>query len=262
MTRPIALLLALAIAIPATAAAEVAGVSEFMIQRPATIGARLAPGAGSLLAQRTIEREWGPSDDSVYVVLDIPGLKSEALATSLSAIIPGAGQLYSQEGSGWLFAAIEAAGWGGWFWYRHDGRRLRDEAATLAGSPDDPASAWSFDRWATTSGSDPGAIAALYAGDREAFYNAIASDPRYASGWADADERAAFGAMRIRSDARLTRARTVETALWFNHLIAAVDALRAARFHNLPLRQNLGIRIGGSGAHGRPSMAVALETRF
>ena len=33
----------------------------------------LAPRAS---AQRVIDREWGPSEDSVYVEVDVPGLKS------------------------------------------------------------------------------------------------------------------------------------------------------------------------------------------
>lgn len=258
MSRTLAIGILLAMVVPGVSSAAATG---FTVSGPPP-GMRLGNGllSGTLLAQRTIDRDWGPSDDSVYVEVDIPGLKSEALATSLSAMLPGAGQLYSQEGSGWFFAAIEAAGWGSWMWYRRDARRLHDDAAGLAGPPSNPASAWSFDRWATASESDPGAIAALYAADPEAFYNAIASDPRYVSGWANPDDRTAFSSLRIRSDVRLAHSRSVATVLWFNHLIAAVDALRAARFHNLPLRQNVGIRIGGTGR--RPAMAVALEARF
>jgi len=43
-------------------------------------------------AQRTIEREWGPSEDSVYVETDVPGWRSEGLALGLSAAVPGLGQ--------------------------------------------------------------------------------------------------------------------------------------------------------------------------
>ena len=41
------------------------------------------------LAQRVIEREWGPSEDSVYVVVDVPGWREEAYAMGLSAAAPG-----------------------------------------------------------------------------------------------------------------------------------------------------------------------------
>ena len=215
-----------------------------------------------LLAQRVIDREWGPSDDSIYVELELPGWKSEPLAALLSAGLPGAGQHYVGERRAWLFAAVEAAGWGGWWWYRHDAGRLRDEAAGLAGPPDDPASGWSFERWSSVTQDDPAALAALYAADREAFFNSIASDPRYLAGWETPEARAEFGALRIRSDFRLSRSRTYATGLWLNHLVAALDALRAARFHNLPLSRNLGLRIDGRMRRGGAGFAMALERAF
>ncbi len=215
-----------------------------------------------VLAQRVIDREWGPSDDSVYVELDLPGWKSEPLAASFSAVLPGAGQLYVGAKSGWVFAALEVAGWGGWWWYRHDARRLRSEAAGLAGVPEDLASGWSFERWSSATEGDPGEIAALYAADREAFYNTIASDPRYLAGWEDGDARARFGSLRIRSDLRLNRSRVYATGLWLNHVVAAVGALRAARFRNLPLSDELDLRLGGGMHRGGAAVAVALERRF
>ena len=215
-----------------------------------------------MLAQRVIDREWGPSDDSIYVELELPGWKSEPLAALLSAGLPGAGQRYVGERRAWLFAAVEAAGWGGWWWYRHDARRLREQAAGLAGPPDDPASGWSFERWSSATQDDPAAIAALYAADREAFFNSIASDPRYLAGWETPEARMEFGSLRIRSDVRLSRARTYATGLWLNHLVAALDALRAARFHNLPLSHDLGLRIDGRRRRGGAGVAVALERAF
>lgn len=219
-------------------------------------------GSERVLAQRVIDREWGLPDDSVYVELDVPGWKSEPLAASLSAVLPGAGQMYAGEGRGWVFAAVEAAGWGGWWWYRHDARRLRDDAAGVAGRPDDPSSGWSFERWAAASEGDPSEIAALYAADREAFYNAIAADPRYVSGWANADALAQFSSLQTRSDLRLGRSRLVSTGLWLNHLIAAVGALRAARFHNMPLSRRTGVKFDGRMDRRGPAVAVALQRVF
>jgi hypothetical protein len=218
--------------------------------------------ADGLLAQRVIDRDWGPSDDSVYVEVDVPGWKSEPLAATLSAVLPGAGQVYAGQGNGWVFAAAEAAGWGGWLWYRHDARRLRDEAGGVAGAPDDPASGWSFERWATATEGDPSQIAALYAADPESFYNSIASDPRYLAGWEDGGARTRFSSLRIRADQRLGRSRIYSTGLWLNHLISAVNALRAARFNNMPLSRTVGLRFNGRMEHGAPNVAVALVRRF
>jgi len=215
-----------------------------------------------ILAQRTIYREWGPSDDSVYVEVEVPGWKSEPLAATLSAIVPGAGQQYVGENNGWMFAAIEVAGWGGWWWYRHDAGRLRNEAAALAGPPDDPASAWSFDRWAAVTQEDPTDLATLYRIDTESFYQSIASDPRFAAGWSSDEQRAEFMSVRGRADSRLSRSRLYSTGLWINHLVSAVTALRAARFHNMPLSRTLGMRFDGRVRRGNPEVAVALEHRF
>ena len=215
-----------------------------------------------VLAQRVIDREWGPSDDSVYVEVDLPNWKSEPLAASLSAMLPGAGQLYVGNRSGWMFTALEAAGWGGWWWYRHDGRRLRRDAAGLAGAPEDPASGWSFERWSLATEGDATEIAALYAADREAFYGAIVSDPRYLAGWENEATRTRFGSLRIRSDLRLSRSRAFVAGLWVNHLIAAVGALRAARFHNLPMTEDLGLRLDAGMQRGRPTVSLALERKL
>lgn len=222
----------------------------------------LAAVGSGMLAQRTIDREWGLSDDSMYVEVDVPGLKSEALATSLSAILPGAGQLYVGEKSGWLFAALEAAGWGGWWWQRREADRLNRDAEGVAGVPDDPASGWSFQRWADATEGDPAALAALYSADREAFYNAIASDPAYGAGWSNPDAQVEFSALRARADTRRESARLYATALWLNHIVAAVDALRATRFHNLPLRENLRVRVGSRGTYARPGVTMAVEVKF
>jgi hypothetical protein len=254
-----AILFAATLMMPPTAGAT---ASAPAVSRLAFRHAGVMAGPDGVLAQRVIDHEWGLPDDSVYVEVDVPGWKSEPLAASLSALLPGAGQMYAGEGRGWVFAAVEAAGWGGWWWYRHDARRLRDDAAGVAGRPDDPASGWSFERWTSATDGDPSQIAALYAADREAFFNAIAADPGYASGWANADALAQFSSLHSRADVRLGRSRLFSTGLWFNHLIAAVGALRAARFHNLPLSRAIGVKVDGGMDRRGPTVALALERKF
>ena len=63
------------------------------------------------LAQRSIDREWGLSDDSTYATVDVPGWKSEGLAFTMSAVLPGTGQLYVGEDSGWYYMIAEAVLW-------------------------------------------------------------------------------------------------------------------------------------------------------
>lgn len=256
------MLLALALFSAAGASADVGAPPSL---ESARLGFRHLEGVGRpqlILAQRAIDREWGPSDDSIYVEVELPGWKSEPLAAALSAGVPGAGQFYVGDGGGWVYATLEVAGWGGWWWYRHDAGRLRDLAAAVAGVPDDPASGWSFERWAEATQGDPAEMAGLYQVDREAFFNLIASDSRFLAGWSSADARSEFGVLRIRADARLGRSRAFSTGLWLNHLVAAVNALRAARFHNMPLSRQIGVRIEGGVRRGSPTLAVALERKF
>jgi len=212
-----------------------------------------------VLAQRVIDREWGPSDDSVYVEVDVAQWKSGFLAASLSAALPGAGQSYVGQRGGWMFTAAEAAGWGGWWWFRHEGRRLRRDAAGLVGAPDVAASGWSFERWSAATDGDATEITSLYAADRDAFYDTIVLDPRYLAGWGSDEVRARVGALRSRSDLRLGRSRTFVAALWINHVVAAMGALRAARIHNVPLSPALGLRVNAGMRSGEPAFSMALE---
>lgn len=259
-----AIVMALALVVPGAAQAAFDPLQSESFEA-ARLGFRRVEGIEHpdlILAQRVIDREWGPSDDSIYVEVELPGWKSEPLAALLSAGLPGAGQRYVGENSAWVYSALEVAGWGGWWWYRRDAGKLRDQAAGVAGIPDDPASGWSFERWAQATQGNPAEIATLYQLDREAFFNSIASDPRYLAGWATADERSAFGTLRIRADSRLGRSRAFSTGIWLNHLVAAVNALRAARFHNMPLSRRVGVRIDGGMHRGSPTFEVALTGKF
>lgn len=214
-----------------------------------------------VLAQRTIEREWTTHEDP-NAAKAIPGWRSEPAALGLSAAVPGAGQLFIGERSGFLFALAEAAGWVGYFMWRHDANDLRDQSETVAGAPDDPQSGWSFDRWAAVSQGDPSELRALYAADREAFYDLIGRDSRYQAGWVDGGTQQRFGDLRDRSNHQLRRSKFAGGALWVNHLVAAADALRAARIQNLPLRRNLDLKASGGWNGGQPALRLAVESHF
>ena len=217
-----------------------------------------------LLAQRVIEREWGLSDDSIYVERDVAQWRSEPGAMLMSAVLPGAGQAYANApGRGMWFALAEAIGWTARILLRRSGDQVREEAAAFAGSPVDSVSAWSFARWAAATDMDPQELQSLYAADPEAFYDMIASDPRLFSGWGDGEAgRARFEELRATSDRRLHGARFSESVLWVNHVIAAVDALRAARVHNLKLSPSLGLDVRGGWHRGRPELSAAIVRRF
>jgi len=217
-----------------------------------------------VLAQRTIDRQWGTSEDSVYKVIEIPAWRGEGTAMVLSAAIPGLGQAYVGDRSGVWYALAEATGWVARLWWRHRADDLRADAERYAGSPDDPGSAWSFERWSAATSQSSAELRALYAADRESFYALIGSDPRYIGGWSGdpAATRSTFADLRAHSDERLKTARYAETGLWLNHVASAVEALRAARLHNIPLRPDLDLKLNGAWHGGRPSLVAALERRF
>ena len=273
----LAALLALAVA---PARAEGCAPLEFTIAAPAPVtpadsGPALAPrivvaapadGAPvRILAQRALDRDWGPPA-GVTPPAPPPGLVSEGRALALSAALPGAGQLYAQQMSGLWFALAEVAGWSTHWFFTREADKERDRANSFVGAPADTGSAWSFDRWANAGpGRDPGTLQALYVGDRDAFYNLIVRDPSYLDGWRGPqpqDTRADFQHLRDLSDGETDRARWSERALWFNHLTAAFDALRAARIHNLPIRRNYELQLKSSWHRGEPTVTAALERRF
>lgn len=217
-----------------------------------------------VLAQRVISRDWGASDESTYVEVSVPDWKSEGWAMALSGVVPGAGQSYLGESSALLFALVEI---GGWVARRHFDSRdevLRQEAAVFRGNPEDSSAVWSFDRWARNTGGDPTGIRTLYEQDPGEFDVRIARDPTYTAGWATGpvppqDE---FRNYLDRADGMLARKRYATTGIWLNHLASAFDAMRTARMHNIPLQQDLRIRVKTSWRSGAPAIRASLERKF
>src|SRR6185503_7194787 len=98
-------------------------------------------------AQRTIDRQWTSTSDPDHPQR-IPDWRSEPAAVALSAALPGAGQLYSGERSGYVFALAEAVGWVTLVVLKNDSEDLRDDAGNVAGTPTESSSGWSAERWA------------------------------------------------------------------------------------------------------------------
>ena len=216
-----------------------------------------------LLAQRTIDRDWGQSDDSVYVEVDVPGWRSEMLAAGLSAVIPGTGQAYAGDAKrGFWFLLAEVAGWAAHQVYRKRGEEIGDAATFFAGDPADSTSNWSFSRWTQATDDNSVEIVALYQADRDVFYDLIATDPRYFAGWTGEGSRAHFEATRKVADDRNRYARYAGTLLWLNHVVAAVDAFRSARLNNMKLRPDMSLRVKGGWRRGGPNVSAVIERRF
>ena len=215
-----------------------------------------------LLAQRVIERQWGPSEDSLYVEVDVPEWRSEGMAAALSAAVPGAGELYAGDRRGIWFALAEVVGLTTHLVMRDRGHKLQDEAAHIAGAPADSSSGWSFRRWSRATGQDSSSMVALYAADRQAFYDLIANDERYVAGWNGLSAQSSFADFRRHGDDRLRMGRYAAMGMWVNHVVSAVDALRLAHLHNLPLRRNLDLRVRAGWRRGSPEGMAVLVRRF
>lgn len=218
-----------------------------------------------IFAQRVIDREWGPSEDSVYVEMEIPQWRSEGAAMGLSAALPGLGQAYAgNRRRGLWFALAEAVGWASRQIYRSRGDELAEEAVAFVGTPERSGSAWSFDRWTATNSDERNELERLYQADRQAFYDRIAEDPRYLSGWSGdpLETRRDFGGLLRVSNDRLRYARYASMALWINHVASAVDALHATRLHNVSLAPGLGLKLKGGWRSGGPQLRAAVERKF
>jgi len=217
------------------------------------------------LAQRTIDRNWGLSEDSTYKTVDVPGYKSEGWAMMMSAALPGTGQLYVGESSGWIFLAAEVLGWTGHYLVHDRAQSLSGDAANYVGDPTDSSSTWSFARYASVSGADASQLETLWNHDRDAFYQAIATDTRYKDGFKGPDPVSTFSTyagIRQSSQDRFQQVHYLDVALLLNHVVAAFDALRAARAHNLPLQRNMDLKLGGGLSHGQPTFHATLTRRF
>jgi len=217
------------------------------------------------LAQRTIDRDWGISDDSTYKVVDIPGYKSEGWAMMMSAALPGTGQLYVGESSGWYFLLAEVVGWTGHYLVHDRAQKLSGDAATFVGNPTDSSSTWSFARYAAVTGTQATQMETLWNQDRDAFYQALATDTRFKDGFAGPDPIATYSQYQgIREDSqnRFQQVHYLDVALLLNHVVSAVDALRAARAHNVPLQRNMDLKLGANLNHGQPEFHATLTRRF
>lgn len=178
-------------------------------------------------------------DDSVTNPAPI---RSPRLSFVLSAILPGAGQLYNGSQRGYLFLALEATSW----FVR--GSYLDAADRKEADSRDFADRHWDFDRFLGSVNDDgcgfaPGAdtlLAGFAANDLDRYYKEIANGGDYQCGWDDAvfdpsrDEivsarRAEFRDRRETRNTFQSRAGLALGVIVLNRVVSAVDAFRMAR---------------------------------
>jgi hypothetical protein len=214
------------------------------------------------LAERTIDREWVTPDDAEARATMIPGGKSEIGALSMSALLPGSGQLYAGEKSGYAFMLAEVLGWAGLFYFDNHADDQYSAATTTVGAPGDTTSQWSFKRYAAETGNDPAQLEQLYTADPNSFWYAVAHDDRLVAGWSSSGSRSSFADELARADDTRRHAGQAEGLLWLNHLLSAADAFRSARIYNLPLQRNLELKTKATLERGRPAVTMTVVRTF
>lgn len=261
----VALLLLAGIALWAAPGAADAGAGHGSVLALPLVGGTDKPEL--VLAQRTIDRNWGPSDDSTYREVEVKGWKSEGGAMGFSFVLPGAGQLYAGERYGVLLMLGEALGIYQVIALMKSGDDWDTKARTFAGNPNDTTSAWSFHHYEQSTGSNSSSLQALYAADPSLFYYRIGEDPSLTPGWVDASSgqsssRSTFTSWRDTAESKRKRSRAWRSALWVNHLGSAIDAFRVARIANVPLRDNLRMHLKTDWSGGEPALTATLEAKF
>src|SRR5262249_53911251 len=133
------------------------------------------------------------------------------------------------------------------------------------GDPTDSLSTWSFKRYESVTGAAPTQLEQLWLHDRNSFYEALNDNPDAVAGFAGPDPSRNFDqyrSIRQSSQDRFQKVHYLDVALLLNHVVSSIDALRAARAHNVPLQKNIQMQLGGNWRPGDPQFRAALVRRF
>ena len=180
----------------------------------------------------------------ILLLEDPPPARKPGVAFLLSALVPGAGQLYNGNKRGYFFLGVEAASWFARVSYldasdtkEADYRRFADRH-------------WSYSRFGDTAGEDgclwtgeaDSLIRMLESEDPSEYYEEIVSSDTYRCGWDDFSEsydpsdpnrfsprRAEYREQREKANQLQDRANLAVAALVLNRIVSAVDAFRVAR---------------------------------
>ncbi len=179
----------------------------------------------------------------------------------LSAVLPGAGQLYNGDDRGYLYLGIEAAAWFARLSYLDAGNRKEDEFERFADVH------WTLRDYRARRDSlganytveNDSLIVGFSRRDRQQYYEEIGKYDKFRAGWDDwaatydptndraaSPNRAHYRRMREQSNDLLDRARLALAAAMVNRVVSGVDAFRTAR----------------SRARGAPESTLRLEGGF
>ncbi|MBU1702136.1 MAG: hypothetical protein KJ970_10885 [Candidatus Eisenbacteria bacterium] len=184
---------------------------------------------------------------------------SPALAVALSAVMPGAGQLYSGNRRGLIYFAVEVAALIAHFSYRSDGHRKEDQFKDFADAQ------WDTLRYREGSGIEgcswseesDSTIVDLMQNHRNRYYEQVARE-EYACGWREPWQRDDYRELRDVSNSLLGKANTAMTIIFLNHIVSAVDAFRIARSMRMEVAPQTELRMDVEGDYRRPRAVFRL----
>jgi hypothetical protein len=197
-----------------------------------------------------------------------PHRRSPVVAGLLSAIVPGAGQLYNHDRLGYLFLGIEAAGWMAKISMHDTGATKEREFKRYADGH------WSWARYRDPNSACPvgwghsdggmydSTLVSLYDTRRDDFYEDIGKIDLYGCGWDDPASRALYRDMRDNSNYFLRNARRAATVIFLNHLVSAFQAARKAASDNQRLLGGTDIDLRWSAAKDQPLASLVVTHRF
>ncbi len=224
-----------------------------------------------LVAQRALDGPETALPDARMETPNPPGVdgkRSPVLAGLLSLVLPGAGQFYNGNRSGWFFLGIEAAGWITYASTRQTGQDIETQYKRFADGH------WTFERYRddsfedcpTNGHSDDGTpdstLVVLYDTRRDDYYEDIGKLDIYSCGWDQQANREHYRDMRNESNDFLRASRTAGTVVFLNHLVSGILAARGAAKHNasLPGGAELGIQLNPSFTN--PGAVMTVSRRF
>jgi hypothetical protein len=195
------------------------------------------------------------------------------VAFLMSAILPGAGQLYNGDHRGYLYLGLEAGAWFARLSYLDAGNTREGEYESFARRH------WEFGKYraaagmdgCTWSAADDSVLLWFNAHDMQQYYEEIGKYDKYRCGWDDfsfdpdhprtlSPNRSHYRDMRKQSNDLLSNARLALAVAVVNRVISGVDAFRSARrrSESLALGQNLRLENGLNGTWRRPKAFVKL----
>ena len=224
---------------------------------------------------------WGLDERQVEAestVVRPEGWKSPRKALLLSALIPGAGELYA--GSKWkaaVFLAAEVYAWTTYSVYHKKGSEKEDEFEAFADAHWSEQEYW--EAIAREAGLDPSDIDALREYERntyshslheqkdQQYYEMIGKYNQFNAGWDDTDthrgrdskNREIYEDMRAEANKFFKRATMGATIAMINHVVSAIDAAWTTVYHNKKLAS---VRLQATGLAFNGDLVPALEVRI